>query len=61
MAILFGAFGACTASAQMPKLDDLMKEAGKLTKPPTDGTKAGTSPALLLFRPEHAGHFHGGG
>ncbi|HET7527764.1 MAG TPA: DUF4197 domain-containing protein [Burkholderiaceae bacterium] len=43
MAILFGAFGACTASAQMPKLDDLMKEAGKLTKPPTDGTKAGSS------------------
>lgn len=43
MAILFGGFVACTASAQMPKLDDLMKEVGKLPKPPTDGTKTGAS------------------
>ena len=31
-AILFGVVVACTASAQLPKLDDLMKGAGKLPK-----------------------------
>jgi hypothetical protein len=34
LAILFGTLVACTASAQMPKLDDLMKEVGKLPKAP---------------------------
>ena len=42
-AILFGALVARTASAQMPKLDDLMKEVGKLPKSPADGAKTGAS------------------
>lgn len=43
MAVLFSAFAACTASAQVPKLEDLMKEVGKLPKAPTDGAKTGAS------------------
>jgi uncharacterized protein DUF4197 len=42
LAILFGGTLAGTASAQMPKLDDLMKEVDKATKGSTDA-KAGTS------------------
>ena len=42
-AILFGVSFARIASAQVPKLDDLMKEVGKLPKPPSDGTKTGAS------------------
>ena len=41
MAILFGGWVAGTASAQT--LDDLMKEFGKLPKPPIDATKKGAS------------------
>ena len=42
MVILFGGAFAGTASAQMPKFDDLMKEVDKATKG-TTGAKAGTS------------------
>jgi hypothetical protein len=52
MAILFGGFGAGLASAQVPKLEDLMKEFGKLPKPPTDGddktNAAGIKEALAV-------------
>ena len=43
MAILFGGSVATMASAQLPKLDDLMKEVGKVPKSPTDATKAGAA------------------
>jgi hypothetical protein len=43
MAILFAGLVAGTASAQVPKLEDLMKEVGKLPKSPTDATKSGVS------------------
>ena len=43
MAILVGGWVAGTASAQTRTLDDLMKEFGKLPKPPTDATKTGAS------------------
>jgi hypothetical protein len=36
--LLAGVLAAGSASPQMPKLDDLMKEAGKLSKAPTTGT-----------------------
>jgi hypothetical protein len=36
--LLAGVLAAGSASPQMPKLDDLMKEAGKLSKAPTAGT-----------------------
>ena len=36
--LLAGALAAGSVSAQMPKLDDLVKEAGKLGKAPTTGT-----------------------
>ena len=36
--LLSGVCGAGSAWAQIPKLDDLMKEAGKLGKAPTAGT-----------------------
>jgi hypothetical protein len=36
--LLAGVLAAGSASAQMPNLDDLMKEAGKLSKAPTAGT-----------------------
>jgi len=35
--LLAGVWAAGSASAQMPKIDDLMKEAGKLSKAPTAG------------------------
>jgi hypothetical protein len=41
LAILLGALFACAASAQMSKLEDLMKEAGKLPKAPGGGQDIG--------------------
>ncbi len=42
-AILFGTLVTTLASAQMPKLDDIMKEVGKLPKAPDTGSTTGTS------------------
>jgi Protein of unknown function (DUF4197) len=42
-AILAGAWVACTASAQMPKLDDIVKGVGKLPKTPQAGSAGGAS------------------
>ncbi|HSB25704.1 MAG TPA: DUF4197 domain-containing protein [Burkholderiaceae bacterium] len=41
VAILLGMSAVCAASAQMPKLDDLMKEVGKLPKAPSEAAKTG--------------------
>ncbi len=41
LAMLLGVLVACTASAQLPKLDDLMKGAGNLPKAPTAGSTVG--------------------
>ena len=43
LAILAGTLVACMASAQMPKLDDIMKELGKQPKTPADGSGIGAS------------------
>jgi len=43
LALILGALIACVASAQMPKLDDLMKGAGTLPKAPAVGSSAGTA------------------
>ena len=42
MALVVGAFVACLASAQMPKLDDIMKGVGSLPKAPAVGSTVGT-------------------
>jgi len=41
--ILAGALAACMASAQVPKLDDVMKEVGKLPKAPAVQSTTGAS------------------
>jgi Protein of unknown function (DUF4197) len=43
IAILFGVSVACMASAQAPKLDDIMKGLGKLPKAPPVGSDVGAS------------------
>jgi hypothetical protein len=43
LALILGALIACVASAQMPKLDDLMKGAGTLPKAPAVGSSAGAA------------------
>jgi hypothetical protein len=43
LAILAGTFAACKVSAQMPKLDDIMKGVEKLPKAPAAGPNIGTS------------------
>jgi len=43
LVILVGTFAACTVSAQMPKLDDIMKGVEKLPKAPTAGSNVGAS------------------
>jgi hypothetical protein len=42
LAMVLGALVACAASAQLPKLDDLMKGAGNLAKPPAAGSTVGS-------------------
>ncbi len=42
-ALVLGALVACTASAQGPKLDDLLKGAEKLPKSPTTGAQPGAT------------------
>jgi hypothetical protein len=41
--MVLGALVACTATAQVPKLDDIMKGAGNLPKAPAGGSTLGTS------------------
>jgi hypothetical protein len=41
MALVLGAVVACVASAQMPKLDDIMKGVGSLPRAPAAGPSAG--------------------
>jgi hypothetical protein len=43
LVILAGTLAACTASAQMPKLDDIMKGVEKLPKVPDGGSTIGAS------------------
>ena len=43
LVVLAGTFAACTASAQLPKLDDIMKGVEKLPKAPTAGSNIGAS------------------
>ena len=47
LVMLAGTIVACTASAQMPKLDDVMKGLGKLPKAPSGGS----DPALQTRSP----------
>lgn len=42
LALVLGALIACVASAQMPKLDDIMKGVGSLPKAPAAGSSVGT-------------------
>jgi len=43
--VLFGSMVACMASAQVPKLDDVLKEIGKPSKAPGGGTNIGAPDA----------------
>ena len=45
LALVLGALISCVASAQMPKLDDIMKGAGSLPKAPAVGSSVGTGDA----------------